>query len=270
MLIWTFVRFLAGWAYTLIMSTLACVFMLLLGPSRGWLLICRPWACGSLWIVGVKLEIVGAEHLKGPAVFVSNHQSLIDVVFLPAILPRTVRWVAKRELQWVPLWGWAFARGGAVLIDRNNPRSAIFNIREGLKRLPKGWSVVVFPEGTRSYDGKLKRFKKGAFHIAVETGMPVVPIGMDGADDIIRVGDWLVRPGVVRVTLGKPISTVGWTNDDLDGHIAEVRGAVQECINASIARRVPRKDPAYRFPRLLMPPWRRHADPAHNRGVSTP
>ena len=237
--LWTLVRFTAGWLFTLMMSAMSCALIFFLGPARMWLVMARPWARGAICLVGVKLKIDGAENLTGPAVFVSNHQSLIDVVFLPAILPRKVRWVAKKELLRIPLWGWAFGAGGAVLIDRKNPRAAILNIREGLKRLPKGWSVVVFPEGTRSLDGTLKPFKKGAFHIALETGMPMVPIGMDGAHDIVPLGASLVRAGEVRVTVGKPIPTDTWTEATLDQHIAQVRDTVQACVDAAARRRPP-------------------------------
>lgn len=261
---WTFLRFVVAWTYTLVMSAAAYIFMVILGPKRGWLLICRRWARGALWLVGVKVKIEGVENLAGPAVFVSNHRSLIDVVVLPAILPATMRWVAKRELQKIPVWGWAFARGGAVLIDRGNPRTAMLGIREALKTLPAGWSMVLFPEGTRSADSKLKRFKKGAFHIALETRLPMVPIGMDGVDEIIHKGDWLVRGGEVRVTVGKPIPTTHWSHETLDQHITQVREAVQECIDRSMAQRPPKKRWTYHWPKLPTPPWRRAADAAHN------
>jgi 1-acyl-sn-glycerol-3-phosphate acyltransferase len=249
----TFVRFLAAWIFTLFISVTACVLTVTIGPSRMWTTICKPWARGSLWLLGVKLNVEGLDNLKGPALFIANHQSLIDVVFMPALLPRTVRFVAKKELLLIPFWGWAFAAGGAVLVDRKNPRAAISNIRAGLKRLPKGWSLVVFPEGTRTKDGSIRPFKKGAFHMAVETGLPIVPVGMDGARDIVPPDGWLVRGGEVRVVVGKPIDTTGWSNGTLEQHMAEGREAVQACVDRAIARR--REDSTHPTPPIFSWPW---------------
>lgn len=235
--IWIFIRYLAAWVNTAFFSALSLVLIPLVGPSRMWLITRKAWGVTTLWFLGVKLQIEGAENLKGPAVFISNHQSLIDVVFLPAIVPRPTRIVAKRGILFVPLLGWAFAAGGAVLVDRRNPRAAIANIRKGLKRLPKGWSIMVFPEGTRSRDGAMKPFKKGAFHIAVETRLPIVPIGMDGAFEIVPPHASLVRPGVVRVVVGKPIPTDSWSNENLQAAVAEGHAAVQACVDRAVAGR---------------------------------
>ena len=242
---WIFARYLVAWVYTLVISVCSCLLCILIGPSRMWTLMARPWGRGTLFLLGVKLQIEGAENLRGPAVFVSNHQSLIDVVFMPAILPKTVRFVAKRELLLIPFWGWAFAAGGAVLIDRSRPRQAIEAMRRGLRRLPQGWSLIVFPEGTRSKDGQLRQFKKGAFHLAVETRMPVVPVGMEGARDIVPPDGWLVHGGTVQVTVGQPISTAAWSFDSIDAHVAEGRAAVQACVDLCRARRRDLKGAAF-------------------------
>ncbi|HET6346762.1 MAG TPA: lysophospholipid acyltransferase family protein, partial [Myxococcota bacterium] len=251
----TFVRYVLAWINTLAFSILACILAVLIGPSRMWVFTSRRWAVSTLWLVGVRLNVEGLANLKGPALFIANHQSLIDVVFMPALLPRTVRFVAKKELRRIPLWGWAFAAGGAVLIDRKNPRAAISNIREGLKRLPKDWSLVVFPEGTRTQDGSMRPFKKGAFHMAVETGLPLVPIGMDGAREIVPRDGWLVRSGEVRVVVGKPLDTRGWTNESLDQHMAEGRAAVQRCVDRAVARRQADTDTTHPSSSLFSWPW---------------
>jgi 1-acyl-sn-glycerol-3-phosphate acyltransferase len=227
---WIFTRTLAAWVNTLFFSVLLLVLMPLVGPSRGWLMTRREWGVSTLWLLGVKLDVEGAENLAGPAVYIGNHQSLIDIVLFPAILPRSTRIVAKREILLVPLFGWAFGMGGAVLVDRRNPRAAIANIRKGLERLPKNWSVAVFPEGTRSEDRITKPFKKGAFHIAREAHLPIVPIGMDGAPDIVAPNGWLLLPGTVRVVVGKPISTESWTTENLQSCVAQGEAAVAVCV----------------------------------------
>jgi 1-acyl-sn-glycerol-3-phosphate acyltransferase len=229
-------RLLVGWLYTLLFSAGACV-GLLVGPVWSWLTFMKPWAKGSLRIMGVRTELVGADNLKGPAVFISNHQSLIDVVFVPAVLPPTTKFVAKKELLWVPLWGWAFSKAGGIMIDRKNPQAAIHSIRDGLKRLPPGWSVVVFPEGTRTRNGDLQTFKKGAFHIAIETGLPIVPIAMEGAFDVVPRHQVLLRPGTIHVTVGAPIDTRGWRTETIAEHMRQAWLAMNDCLAESRRRR---------------------------------
>lgn len=240
MIVWYMVRYLACWLWTLVVAASAAASMLV-APVRAWLIFARPWARGAIALVGARLDVEGAEHLEGPAVFVSNHQSQVDVALLPAILPRKIRWVAKKELKRIPFWGWAFAKGGAVLIDRQDPRGAVAAIRDGIRQLPEGWSVAVFPEGTRTRSGEMNRFKKGAFHIAMQTGLPMVPIGLEGARDIIPADAWVTRPGVVYVTVGEPIPTSDWTLESMNDHVALVREQVVACIERSKDRRIATK-----------------------------
>jgi 1-acyl-sn-glycerol-3-phosphate acyltransferase len=229
-----FFRFLLAWVYTLLVAGTCCLFLFV--PRWAWLTFCRPWARGSLWIVGVNLEVDRKDRLRGPAVFISNHQSLIDVVFMPAILPRTIKFVAKKELRRIPLWGWAFAAGGGLMIDRSDPRGAIAAIRDGLQRVPPDWSVAVFPEGTRSRDGSLGRFKKGAFHIAMQRGLPIVPVGMWGARDVVPKGAWMLRAATVYVTVGQPMVTDDWSLATIEEHAALGRRRVEEAVELSRQR----------------------------------
>lgn len=232
-----FVRYLLAWAWSLGIASVACLLCLLIGPRRTWVRVRRLWARVALALIGVRLEVQNPERLAGPAIFVANHQSLIDVVFLPAIVPATARFVAKRELLLVPLWGWAFAAGGALLIDRKNPRAALESLRRGAEMLEPGWSLVVFPEGTRTQDGELGRFKRGAFLLATLTKLPVVPIGFDGARDIVPAGKSLVRGGRVAVHVGEPLDTRAWAEATLRGHINQGRDAVATCVAAARAQR---------------------------------
>jgi 1-acyl-sn-glycerol-3-phosphate acyltransferase len=224
-----------AWLYTMVMAFIACC--LIFRPRFMWVTIAPRWARGTMWLGGIHLDVAGREHLRGPAVFVSNHQSLIEAVFLPALLPPTVKFVAKKELERIPLWGWGFAAGGAIMIDRNDPKGAVHSIREGVRQLPRGWSVAVFPEGTRSIDGRLQAFKKGAFHIAMAAHLPLVPIGIAGARDIMVKHGRLLRPGTAYMTVGAPIPTDTWTAETLNQHIAEVRETVARCIETSDRRR---------------------------------
>lgn len=231
------IRYAAAVFYVGFISALACLLTITVGPTRMWLRVMPLWAKGTLKVVGIRLRIEGAEHLKGPAIFISNHASLIDVVIVPSIVPPTVRIVAKREIIYVPLLGWAFGASGAVFVDRRNARAAVTSLREGLKRLPKGWSLAVFPEGTRSRDAAMRPFKKGAFHMAVQTGLPLVPIGLDGTQDVSPPGQWLVSGGEVRICVGAPIDTTGWHNGALQEPMARGRAAVEACVARAVAMR---------------------------------
>lgn len=233
-----------GWVWTMFMSVMACVLGILFG-RRGlrwaWLGLCRPWATGAIGMVGVKPEIWGRENLVGPAIFACNHQSLIDVVLLPALLPRRLKWVAKRELLRVPFWGWAF-QGGAVFIDRSNPKEAMERIQRGIEDLPADWSIAIFPEGTRSKDGTLGTFKKGVVHMALRSRLPVVPLGLYGTHDVNPHKSPLVTPGRVHITAGPPICTDHWSAERIGEHLAEVRAAVLACVEQSRARHQEREE----------------------------
>ena len=206
------------------------------GPRRGWLIARQPWGRQVFKVLGIEWRIEGAENIIRPAIFCSNHQSFLDIVLLPGMLPREVVFIAKREVKNVPFLGPAFAKGGAVLIDRKNPRGAIESIRQGIAELPPDWGVVIFPEGTRSETGELRTFKKGCVHVALATGYPIVPMAVHGVRELTRWPRWLPRPGVVNIAVGPPIETKGWTQDEIDSHVAVVRDAVaQQLVRARAA-----------------------------------
>ncbi len=235
---WLTLRLVLGWVYTLSCSAVASLSLLLGKPVWGWKLCLKPWARGTLRLVGVRLDLEGAEHLQKPAIYICNHQSAIDVVFVPALLPTTTRFVAKKELLRIPFWGWMLGSAGGIMIDRKNARGAVAAIREGIKALPAGWSVVVFPEGTRSEDGRLKPFKKGAFHMAIESGLPIVPVAFEGAVDVMPKHTLLVRPGTVFVTAGAPLDTSQWKTETIDDHIREAFRAMAHALARSRQRLV--------------------------------
>ena len=233
-----FLRFMAAWTWTLVLSGLSVVLGMLTGMwglTVGWLLLCRPWARGTLRIVRCGLEIQGREHLVGPAIFACNHQSFVDVVFMPAMLPRRTKWVAKRELSRVPLWGWAFKAGG-VFVDRKRPQEAIERLRGEVEGLPADWSICIFPEGTRSPDGRVHRFKRGLGQLALQARLPIVPIGFWGAQELMPLGSLMPDPGTIQVTAGPRISTDHWREETIEEHLEEVRAVIGTLAEASRAR----------------------------------
>lgn len=225
-----FCRFVLAWMFALGVGLVFVMLSAAVNPARLWYRLRLPWARLTLKLLRINVQVTHQEHLAVPAVIVANHMSLIDVVVLPALVPRGCRFVAKRELLFVPFWGWAFASGGALLIDRRNPRLAAKSLTLGLSKLPPGWSVVVFPEGTRSRTGELQRFKSGAFTMAIAGKLPIVPVGLAGTSKIIGNKQWFVRSGTVHVHVGQPIDTQTWTQATVRDHMQQAQVAVGVCV----------------------------------------
>lgn len=165
------------------------------------------WSRSLLFLSGVTVEIKGAENLlQGkPQILASNHQGAFDILVLQGFIPIQFRWVAKKSLFNIPIIGWSMSLAGYVSIDREKAGSAYKSIERAAEKVKSGTSVLIFPEGTRSVAGNLLPFKRGGFLLAVKSGVPVIPISIKGAKDIMRKGSILIRPGAVRVVIGKPI-----------------------------------------------------------------
>lgn len=165
------------------------------------------WGRAFVRLGGWKIRVEGMENLRsGGAVLVANHQSVADIPMLLSAFPRPVRFIAKRELGEIPLFGKAMAAAGNLFIDRDDPRDAVRMLREAGARLRDGWLVVVFPEGTRSGDGSIGDFRPGAFHLARKSGAPVVPVYIDGGYRAIPKGGICVRPAELLVRVLPPLS----------------------------------------------------------------
>jgi putative phosphoserine phosphatase/1-acylglycerol-3-phosphate O-acyltransferase len=180
------------------------------------------WLCA---VAGIRLVVEGREHLAQPAVIVANHRSALEAIIIPAVLPPKVRYVGKKEVARVPIFGWVLRATGQILIDRSDPEAAIASIEASLASMPRGLSVFIFPEGTRS-DGALGPFKKGAFHIAMRLGVPMVPMAIEGAQLLLPRHALLPRPGTVTIKISPPVDTSAWSPATLDRHVMEVREAM--------------------------------------------
>jgi len=183
------------------------------------------WGRSCVWLGGIRLRVRGSEHLPQgqSAVFIANHQSNFDIPILYGGLPLQFRWLAKKELFDVPLFGLAMKRCGYIPIDRSDRRKAMHSITAAAKQINEGTSVVVFPEGTRTPDGELKEFKKGGFLIAVKAQVPVVPVAIRGSYRVMPRNRWRIEPGLVEMEIFPPIITAGMKNSDLDRLMSEVR-----------------------------------------------
>jgi 1-acyl-sn-glycerol-3-phosphate acyltransferase len=192
-----------------------------------------PWAKTILWACGVKLEVSGIENLdpNSPAIYVSNHQSAFDIYTLLAGLPVTFKFLLKKELMRLPFLGWAMKRARYISIDRGNRRKALESMQEAADRVRKGASILIFPEGTRSDDGHIKPFKKGGFHLALQAESNIVPVSISGSRDILLKGSFKIRKGVIRMKIGRPISTGGYSRKNIDDLIKTVRDTVIDMTN---------------------------------------
>jgi 1-acyl-sn-glycerol-3-phosphate acyltransferase len=168
----------------------------------------RRWSKDNLWLSRVRVEIAGLENIDDsrPQMLVANHSGLHDILSLAAHLPIQFRWIAKKSLFRVPFMGWHMRRSGYIPINRENPRETAKSIMEAARIIQGGVSTIAFPEGTRSPTGELGTFYSGAFSLALRTGVPLVPVVIDGTHRVIVPQTLRVNPGVtVRIKIDRPI-----------------------------------------------------------------
>jgi 1-acyl-sn-glycerol-3-phosphate acyltransferase len=201
-------------------------------PPRGdWTLRgARLWARGVLLGGFVRLRSRGRELVPRdtPVVFMSNHESWLDIPALLATIPVQVRFLAKKSLFSWPFFGWAIASMGFIPVDRKNRRDAVKSFEDAAARIRAGRSVLIFPEETRSTDGKLLPFQRGGFLIALKAGIPIVPVGLEGPRRCLPKYNYLVRPGTITVRFGRPVPTAGRGVTGKGPLIDEVRRAIEE------------------------------------------
>jgi len=190
------------------------------------------WGDLGTALAGIELRVRGEEHLwsSRPAVFIFNHQSSLDVLILCKLLRRDFVGVAKKELRRIPLLGAFSALLGTVFVDRANSAAAIQALQPAVDALRTGTSLAIAPEGTRAPTPRLGRFKKGAFHMAMQARRPIVPIVIRNALDALPKSGLVVRPATIDVVVLPPISTRDWTRESLDARIEDVRQLYEEVL----------------------------------------
>jgi 1-acyl-sn-glycerol-3-phosphate acyltransferase len=199
-------------SWTVVWSFIAAAVLVLDVTGRLFMLLARVgWAPQVLWLGGVRVERRCAEGIdwKRPYVVVANHQSQLDIPLLFGGLPMPIRFLAKRSLFFIPVFGWSLWGARFIPVDRGSSRKARRSIEKAAERIRRGPSLVVFPEGTRTPDGALQPFKSGAFVMAVKAGVPVLPVAIRGSFDVVPKQRIAVRPGTVEVIIGAPIPTDG-------------------------------------------------------------
>jgi 1-acyl-sn-glycerol-3-phosphate acyltransferase len=187
--------------------------------------ISKIWAYVVLAVSFVSAEIKNKEKLlsRTSYIIISNHQSHFDILALVTTLGIQFRWIIKKEILKVPIFGYALYTSRNIFIDRSNTTRAIESINKGVNRLPKDAGVMVFAEGTRSSDGQIHEFKKGGFMIAIARKIPVLPVTVNGSRRVLPKGSLVVKPGKIQVVIGDPIDTSGYTADNVQELIDKTR-----------------------------------------------
>jgi 1-acyl-sn-glycerol-3-phosphate acyltransferase len=190
------------------------------------------WARSLVWASFVRVRVRGRQHadLGTSYVILANHQGNYDILALYGWLGRQFRWVIKQELRKVPFLGWGCAAIGHIFVDRSNSRRAIASLEAAKPRLTGGVSVLFFPEGTRSEDGRLAAFKKGGFFMARQLGFPILPLSISGSAGVLPKGCLVPRPGTVRVTIHPPVDPAAFADDS--ELIAAVRATIADGLDA--------------------------------------
>jgi 1-acyl-sn-glycerol-3-phosphate acyltransferase len=169
----------------------------------------RWWARIQLLVSGVRVKVKGLDNLdkESPYIYMSNHQGSYDIFVLLSCLPIQFRWIAKKELFAIPILGWAMRAANYISIDRSGKSKALESIERAADKIKGGVSVVIFPEGTRSRDGSIQPFKRGGFTLAMKSGVPIIPITINGSWDVMPRESMKVRPGEIRVSIDRAIQT---------------------------------------------------------------
>ncbi len=225
----TFSRYIAGTLFLIFSFAVMVILLTALLPWR----IKRIKVCNhfgtvfgkvNMWISGSKVKVTGWEHLDKtrPAIYITNHTSALDIFLMMWLIPEGGCSVAKRQILYYPFFGQIFLLSGHLVIDRGNNAKAIASMKNLEKMVREhSLSVILWPEGTRSRDGHLKTFKKGFVHMAIQTGLPIVPLVVSGANKVWQANKHSIQKGVIDVRVLPAHDTSHWTLDNIEGAIEE-------------------------------------------------
>ena len=217
--------------YTIVLGAISLASALVdwRGRTAHW--CARTWSWLILATTGVRVRTSGVDRVPdGSYVFVSNHQSIYDIPILFANMPFQLRIIAKASLGSFPVLGWHLRYAGHLLVDRS--RAGVSTLRQVARLVSHGHSLIVFPEGTRSVDGRVGRFKGGLFLVAVESGLPVVPVAVVGSRHVMRKGRLMTCPGDVEIIVHAPIPTAGLGRQDVRSLAQRVHAVVAATVSS--------------------------------------
>jgi len=217
---------------TLLFSTLTVIFATLVNPEWASRTFAARWARTCAFITPVRVTVEGAENAKPDQsyIVVSNHQSQYDILLVYGWLKLDLKWVMKKELRKIPGIGLGCEKAGHIFVERQNPKKAAKAISEAMKRLGNGIGVLFFPEGTRSLDGRLLPFKKGAFRLALDQDIPILPVTLVGTRDILPAKSLSLFPGKARMVIHPVIEPGGRALAQMAELMAETRQAINSAL----------------------------------------
>ncbi len=203
---------------TIVMGTLSLIASIFDRSGKLQHFCARAWARILLWSVGARVTARGLEKIAPGRtyLYVANHQSYIDIPTLFATLPVNFRILAKKSLFSVPFMGWHLRRSGHIPLDRSSSKSGLKSLYDAAERVKAGTSLIVFPEGTRSSDGAIHEFKGGSFLLATRSGVPIIPITLNGTRGILIKDSWHLHPGHVEMIVHDPIDTSAYSPKNVE------------------------------------------------------
>ena len=210
---------------TFLFSTLTVIFATLVSPHWASRVFAVNWARTLAWLTPVRVTVEGGENAQREKsyIVVSNHQSQYDILLLYGWLQLDMKWVMKKELRKIPGIGIGCEKAGHIFVDRSKPKQAARAIKEALERMGKGIGILFFPEGTRSLDGRLLPFKRGAFRLSVDQDLPILPVTLVGTRNVLPAKSILLFPGAIRMVIHPAIDPAGKSADEL---MEATRGAI--------------------------------------------
>jgi len=215
---------------TAVASTMAAFAAYFNSQGNGTDHISRFWGKLNIALSGVSMSVSGDEFIdeNQPYIVMANHQSYYDVFALIGYLPLPLKWVMKMELRKIPIFGFACETVGHIYVDRGNSEKARKSLKAAGEKIRAGSSVVFFPEGTRSPDGKLQGFKKGGFVMALDAGVPILPVNMVGGRKILPKNNLRILPGDMKLIIHKPIPVDEYTYETREKLVERVRKAIEK------------------------------------------
>jgi 1-acyl-sn-glycerol-3-phosphate acyltransferase len=228
---------------TMIVAVFLSVYTLVLGPPLILFTLVTRSATAMYWVgvkglvfitrvAGMRVDVEGRENIPpGVCLFAANHTSNADAPAIVGAIPRRLAIFGRKSLFDIPIVGLAFRLAKFVPVDRGNREAALASVKQAVEYIKAGSSFLVYPEGTRSPDGRMQRFKKGSFVMAIEAGVPIVPVACSGAHRIMKKNSLIIHPGKVTVRFGAPVDVSGYTVDQ--------RNALAEKVHDAIAAQLP-------------------------------
>jgi 1-acyl-sn-glycerol-3-phosphate acyltransferase len=227
----------AVWAMAMVPTTVIGILLAIpfLGRRRAFFTVGPMYARSMAWFCHIPFTLMGWDRMpeeiregRQPVIFMSNHESQMDPPVLIAALPVPAVYIAKMELKYVPFIGWASWAAGVIFIDRGDRDRAVRSIRDAAQQIRGGKNVVIFPEGTRSRNGQMLPFKKGGFALALEAGVPIVPMATVGGFQVLPYGSLRFRPGRYTILMGEPVHPADYA--DRESLMKEVRKRVEALV----------------------------------------